>query len=47
MDHNVIEVSDLTKQFGELTAVNHVSFQVREGEIFGFLGPNGADKLTR
>ena len=46
MDANVIEVADLTKQFGELTAVNHISFQVREGEIFGFLGPNGAGKTT-
>ncbi len=43
---NVIEVSGLTKQFGPLTAVDHVTFQVREGEIFGFLGPNGAGKTT-
>jgi len=43
---DVIEVSDLTKQFGPLTAVDHVTFQVREGEIFGFLGPNGAGKTT-
>ncbi len=46
MNGNVIEVTDLLKQFGELTAVNHVSFLVREGEIFGFLGPNGAGKTT-
>ena len=36
----------LTKRFGELTAVDHVSFEVRRGEIFGFLGPNGAGKTT-
>ncbi len=46
MNGNVIEVTDLVKQFGALTAVNHVTFQVREGEIFGFLGPNGAGKTT-
>jgi ABC-2 type transport system ATP-binding protein len=42
----VIEVHELTKKFGELTAVAGVSFSVGEREIFGFLGPNGAGKST-
>jgi ABC-2 type transport system ATP-binding protein len=42
----VIEVENLTKRFGDLTAVNHISFEVEKGEIFGFLGPNGAGKTT-
>jgi ABC-2 type transport system ATP-binding protein len=41
-----IEVTDLVKSFGPLTAVDHVSFQVEDGEVFGFLGPNGAGKTT-
>ena len=41
-----IEVNNLTKKFGEIVAVNHISFKVRKGEIFGFLGPNGAGKTT-
>lgn len=43
---NIIEVDDLSKKFGRFTAVDHVSFHVKEGEIFGFLGPNGAGKTT-
>jgi len=46
MPENAIEVSDLTKYYGDLCAVDHVNFEVRKGEIFGFLGPNGAGKTT-
>src|SRR5262249_12541882 len=42
----VVEVEGLVRRFGELTAVDGVSFEVRRGEIFGFLGPNGAGKST-
>lgn len=42
----IIEVEDLTKTFGELVAVDNISFNVRKGEIFAFLGPNGAGKST-
>jgi ABC-2 type transport system ATP-binding protein len=45
-DETVIEVRDLLRKFGEFTAVNHVNFRVRRGEIFGLLGPNGAGKTT-
>src|SRR5699024_3887054 len=43
---NVIEVENLTKAFGDFTAVNAISFEVKKGEIFGFLGANGAGKTT-
>lgn len=43
---NVIETKDLTKRFGDFTAVDHISFAVGKGEIFGFLGANGAGKTT-
>jgi ABC-2 type transport system ATP-binding protein len=43
---NAIEVTKLKKQFGDFVAVNEVSFEVQEGEIFGLLGPNGAGKTT-
>lgn len=41
-----IEVEQLTKRFGDFTAVDHISFSVKQGEIFGFLGANGAGKST-
>ncbi|MFW6295475.1 MAG: ABC transporter ATP-binding protein [Halanaerobium sp.] len=41
-----IEANNLTKKYGDLTAVDNISFKVRKNEIFGFLGPNGAGKTT-
>lgn len=43
---NAIEIRNLTKKFGNFTAVDSISFDVRKGEIFGFLGANGAGKTT-
>jgi len=42
----VVEVRDLVRRFGSFTAVDHISFAVQRGEIFGLLGPNGAGKTT-
>ncbi|MBD5362769.1 MAG: ABC transporter ATP-binding protein [Bacteroides sp.] len=46
MNNSVISVRNLTKRFGSFTAVDHISFDVSRGEIFGFLGANGAGKTT-
>ena len=41
-----IQAEQITKTFGDFTAVDHISFEVKKGEIFGFLGANGAGKTT-
>src|SRR5277367_2609885 len=41
-----IQAREITKRFGDFTAVDHVSFEVRRGQLFGLLGPNGAGKTT-
>ena len=46
MNDKVIYVEELTKKFGNFTAVDHITFSVNHGEIFGFLGANGAGKTT-
>ena len=45
-DNLAVEVHNLTKRYGQLVAVDGISFEVRRGELFGFLGPNGAGKTT-
>ena len=46
MAENIIELTDLTKQYGSFTAVDNLNLTIRKGEIFGLLGPNGAGKTT-
>ncbi len=42
----ILQVSELTKKFGRLTAVNHLSFKIQKGRVYGLLGPNGSGKST-
>src|SRR4030066_637794 len=46
MPAEVILAHNLSKRFGDFTAVDHISFQVRAGEVVGYLGPNGSGKTT-
>src|SRR3982750_768110 len=46
MSQTVISAKNVIKKFGDITAVNDISFEVKKGEIFAFLGPNGAGKST-
>lgn len=46
MENNILEVKNLTKKFGSFTAVDDLSFSIKDGEILGLLGPNGAGKTT-
>ena len=42
MEHQMIELKNLTKRYGEVVAVNDLNIKIAQGEIFGFIGPNGA-----
>ena len=46
MEEEVIIAKDLTRRFGDFTAVDHISFSVNAGEVVGYLGPNGSGKTT-
>lgn len=46
MSESIVSVTNLTKRYGDVMAVDHISFEVRPGEVFGLLGPNGAGKTS-
>ena len=43
---SILQVTGLTKKFGQLTAVDHLSFDIKKGHVYGLLGPNGSGKST-
>ena len=43
---NMVEINNLVKRYGDLVALDHLNLQIREGEVFGLLGPNGSGKTT-
>lgn len=46
MLQSMVHIENLVKRYGDLTALNHLELDIREGEIFGLLGPNGSGKTT-
>ena len=46
MTESVIVVENLTRRFGDFVAVDHINFEVKPGEVIGYLGPNGSGKTT-
>lgn len=44
MPQSMVHIENLVKRYGDLTALNHLELDIREGEIFGLLGPNGSGK---
>ena len=44
---NIIETQNLTKTYGDFTAVSHLNLHIRKGSVYGFLGPNGAGGYSR
>ncbi len=46
MDNTVVKIENLVKRYGQLIALDHLDLEIKEGEIFGLLGPNGSGKTT-
>ena len=46
MSQNIVHIENLVKRYGDLVALNHLNLDIKEGEVFGLLGPNGSGKTT-